>query len=362
MSAPTPGPVRWLCMKRGGRLVTCGSTSGVSTQMNLMQLFQQQLRMIGSFGCRMENMANAMQKMARGVVHPVIDTQVGFDDIDRGTGAHGGPPGVRQNRSQTGLNTVKLVVTRFVLALRRAKNWLVAQFLFGILALLKLLPARGAMRFTERAARMIGPHTARHKLALYNLKRAFPDKSEAEREAIARDMWGNMALLMAEYIFIDELVDHDLADGDGGYLIVDGVERFLDLRDNRRPFIVFTAHTGNFELLPIIAAKYGSTSQRSSAHPTTPLSQSGCFRRGAATWATSFHRWRVPPGTWPAHWKPAKASASWSIRSFKRARKPGFFGHDVHTNPLLAKLVRHFDCESSRPDPFACRTAASAWK
>ena len=67
--------------RRGGRLVTCGSTSGVSTQMNLMMLFQQQLRLIGSFGCRMENMANAMQKMASGLVQPVIDTEVGFDDI-----------------------------------------------------------------------------------------------------------------------------------------------------------------------------------------------------------------------------------------------------------------------------------------
>lgn len=70
-----------LCMKRGGRLVTCGSTSGVSTNMNLMMLFQQQLKLLGSFGCRMENMADAMQKMAQGVVHPVIDTIVGFDDI-----------------------------------------------------------------------------------------------------------------------------------------------------------------------------------------------------------------------------------------------------------------------------------------
>jgi len=70
-----------LCMKRGARLVTCGSTSGVSTNMNLMQLFQQQLKILGSFGCRMENMADAMQKMAHGVVHPVIDTIVGFDDI-----------------------------------------------------------------------------------------------------------------------------------------------------------------------------------------------------------------------------------------------------------------------------------------
>jgi alcohol dehydrogenase len=70
-----------LCLKRGGRLVTCGSTSGVSTQMNLMQLFQQQLKIFGSFGCRMENMADAMQKMAAGLVHPVIDTEVDFDGI-----------------------------------------------------------------------------------------------------------------------------------------------------------------------------------------------------------------------------------------------------------------------------------------
>ncbi|HWU64602.1 MAG TPA: zinc-binding dehydrogenase [Ensifer sp.] len=71
-----------LSMKRGGRLVTCGSTSGVSTEMNLMMLFQQQLKLLGSFGCRMENMANAMQKMAQGIVHPVIDTEVGFSEID----------------------------------------------------------------------------------------------------------------------------------------------------------------------------------------------------------------------------------------------------------------------------------------
>ena len=68
-------------LRRGGRLVTCGSTSGVSTEINLMMLFQQQLKLLGSFGCRMENMANAMQKMAAGLVQPVVDTEVGFDGI-----------------------------------------------------------------------------------------------------------------------------------------------------------------------------------------------------------------------------------------------------------------------------------------
>ncbi|MDP3895709.1 MAG: zinc-binding dehydrogenase [Mesorhizobium sp.] len=71
-----------LSLKRGGRLVTCGSTSGVSTTMNLMQLFQQQLKIFGSFGCRMQNMADAMAKMATGKVHPVIDTETRFDGID----------------------------------------------------------------------------------------------------------------------------------------------------------------------------------------------------------------------------------------------------------------------------------------
>ncbi|WP_208435756.1 zinc-binding dehydrogenase [Bartonella phoceensis] len=70
-----------LCMKRGARLVTCGSTSGITAPLNLMQLFQQQLKIFGSFGCRIENMQNAMQKMAQGIVHPVIDTIVEFDEI-----------------------------------------------------------------------------------------------------------------------------------------------------------------------------------------------------------------------------------------------------------------------------------------
>ena len=61
-----------LSLKRGGRLVTCGSTSGVSATMNLMQLFQQQYRIFGSFGCSMGNIREALAKMAAGL-HPVID-------------------------------------------------------------------------------------------------------------------------------------------------------------------------------------------------------------------------------------------------------------------------------------------------
>jgi NADPH:quinone reductase-like Zn-dependent oxidoreductase len=72
-----------LCLKRGGRLVTCGSTSGVSVQMNLMQLFQQQYRITGSFGCRIANMSQSLDKMAAGLT-PVIDTVLPLADFASG--------------------------------------------------------------------------------------------------------------------------------------------------------------------------------------------------------------------------------------------------------------------------------------
>ena len=70
-----------LSLRPGGRLVTCGSTSGVSADTNLMMLFQRQLRLIGSFGCRMSNLVDAMEKMAKGIAHPVVDSEIEFGDI-----------------------------------------------------------------------------------------------------------------------------------------------------------------------------------------------------------------------------------------------------------------------------------------
>jgi len=74
-----------LSLRMGGRLVTCGSTSGVSAETNLMMLFQRQLRIIGSFGASMRNVADGLAKMAGGL-RPVLDTVMpldGFEDALR---------------------------------------------------------------------------------------------------------------------------------------------------------------------------------------------------------------------------------------------------------------------------------------
>jgi len=72
-----------LSLKRGGRLVTCGATSGPMTNFNLMQLFQQQYKIFGSFGASMRNIRDSLVKMAGGML-PVIDTEVALADLERG--------------------------------------------------------------------------------------------------------------------------------------------------------------------------------------------------------------------------------------------------------------------------------------
>jgi alcohol dehydrogenase len=69
-----------LALKPGGRLVTCGATSGPTTTINLMQLFQRQYRIFGSFASSIRNIAESLDKMAAGM-EPVIDTEVPLSDV-----------------------------------------------------------------------------------------------------------------------------------------------------------------------------------------------------------------------------------------------------------------------------------------
>jgi alcohol dehydrogenase len=82
------GPDTWagslLSLKRGGRLVTCGSTSGISAETNLFHLFQQQIRITASFGATVRNLAESMHKMAIGEALPVIDSEIPLADFDKG--------------------------------------------------------------------------------------------------------------------------------------------------------------------------------------------------------------------------------------------------------------------------------------
>jgi KDO2-lipid IV(A) lauroyltransferase len=240
---------------------------------------------------------------------------------------------------------VKLFITRIVLALRNFQQWLVAQMMFGFLNFLKLFPADGAIRFADRMMRRLGRLTSRHRLMLTNLRNAFPEKSEAEIEEIALASWGNMGRLAAEYVFLDQLFDYDPEKSEPGRVEVSGVPIFLDLRDNPRPFIVFTGHTANFELLPVAGAAFGLTVTVLFRPPNNPYVAKKVFDFRSARMGKL-----VPSHAGSSFALARQLEAGQGVgvlvdQKFRKGLKGTFFGREVKTNPLVPKLVRQFDCE-----------------
>jgi len=72
-----------LVLKRGGRLVTCGSTAGPTVTINLMQLFQQQYKILASFGASIRNIRDSLSKIAAGM-SPIIDSEFALADFEQG--------------------------------------------------------------------------------------------------------------------------------------------------------------------------------------------------------------------------------------------------------------------------------------
>jgi Kdo2-lipid IVA lauroyltransferase/acyltransferase len=229
---------------------------------------------------------------------------------------------------------------------KRARDWLVAKTAFAVMGALRLLPADAGLGFADRAGRLLGPLAAsRHRIAIDNLSKAFPEKDAAWIRETAKRNWGQMGRVAAEYVFLDDLFDYDIDRPGAGRIEVAGAEIFEALKTSGRPAILFTAHLGCFELLPVAAAAYG-------------LEVTAMFRppnnRYIASRVLSARR------TKGGHLVPSKAGATWALatklgengkigvlvdQKFKRGAPTSFFGRPCRTNPLLPKLARQFDAD-----------------
>lgn len=238
----------------------------------------------------------------------------------------------------------EIFIRKLIVALRNARDWVIAQFFFAFIAILKLFPADKAIWFVAEAARGLGMLYPRTKLARDNLKQAFPEKSEKEIEAILSEMWANLGRVAAEYVYLDQIFDINEDDQSKGRVEITGAENFHKMKDNEGPVICFTGHTGNWELLPIASAVYG-------------LNIIALFRPPNNRYIAD--RVLSARTTAMGHLVPSKVGASWALANeleegktvgmlvdqfFRRGTEITFFDRQTMANPLLAKLVRQFDC------------------
>lgn len=71
-------------LKKGGRLVICGSTTGIEASTNLLLLFNNQIKIFGSFGGNFNNIVQSLELMSKYEILPVIDSELDLIDFEKG--------------------------------------------------------------------------------------------------------------------------------------------------------------------------------------------------------------------------------------------------------------------------------------
>lgn len=111
-----------------------------------------------------------------------------------------------------------------------------------IIALVRVLPLDTAREWSANTWRFLAPYGRRHRRALDNLAIAFPDKTLAEREAIALEMWGNLGRVMAETMLLDRILREPER------IIVETPALLKRYKGKIGPAVICSMHMGNWEL------------------------------------------------------------------------------------------------------------------
>ena len=149
---------------------------------------------------------------------------------------------------------------------RCLRHPLEAALAFLLLGLVRLVPADWASGFGGWLGRTLGPRLGVSRRARQNLELAFPGIARAERERILRGMWDNLGRMLFEYPHLGRL-----SHPDSGRVEVVNEAPIEAAYHAKRPGVYFGAHLGNFEVLPLYAARRGLILTAFARAPNNPL-------------------------------------------------------------------------------------------
>jgi KDO2-lipid IV(A) lauroyltransferase len=136
---------------------------------------------------------------------------------------------------------------------RRLRHWLAhpleAVGFGAVMAGLGLLPVDWSSGLCGAIARALGPRLPVSHHARRNLRHAFPALDDAAIERVVVGVWDNLGRVVGEYPHLRRLGAERVE--------VIGVEHLIPLREDGQPGICFSGHLGNWEILPVVAARHG---------------------------------------------------------------------------------------------------------
>jgi Kdo2-lipid IVA lauroyltransferase/acyltransferase len=213
-----------------------------------------------------------------------------------------------------------------------------------VFGLLRLLGPERSSNLGGRLTRLVGPLLPPHRTALANIREAFPGMPDDEVKRIALGAWENLGRTGAEYAHLHHLFDWDVDNPTSGRTEVDGIERFLALRDDGKPGLIFSAHLGNWELPAICAARYGLDTTAVFRAPNNPAARRivHSIRSGTMGGLAA-----AGPGASFAMREALDQGGHLGMlidQHFTRGVVTDFMGRPALTNPILGKFAKYFDC------------------
>ena len=218
------------------------------------------------------------------------------------------------------------------------KNYLQAALALLFIWIFRRLGLSLGAKLAGVAVLSFGRFTREHKLADVNMAAALPELTPQQRKNALRYMWHNIGHVLAEMAHMKRIVAQAER-----RLHVHGSEHLRTLKESGKPFVVVSAHTGNWEINMVVLQQMG-------------------FEAGAIYRASSnpiLDKWIVDQRAgYMSHQIPKGAEGSKQmIRLLKNGVSLGalvdqrlntgdpikFFGRSTHAPSAAVKLAHRFD-------------------
>jgi KDO2-lipid IV(A) lauroyltransferase len=201
----------------------------------------------------------------------------------------------------------------------------------------RALPMDGVSWALGRIAVAVGPLTRAHRTALLGLKIAFPDKTAAERERLARAQWENFGRYIGEFPLVDRITP------ERGRVEIDGFDRLRAIALSGRPAILISGHFSNIEVMAAAILSAGIVCDVTYRAANNPLVDARIIAGRARYGVRLF----APKGADGARSLLTSLAAGQSIailndQKYDAGTEGVFFGKPVRTNPAAARLARKY--------------------
>ncbi len=121
-------------------------------------------------------------------------------------------------------------------------EFIIICFLFFIF---KIIGRKLSNLFGSKIGLVLGPFFRSNKIIEYNLKKCFPEFSDAEISKTIRLMWSYYGRILSDYVFLNSIKKNK-----SKYIVqVEGENILSDIKNTSEPVIFISGHFDNFELM-----------------------------------------------------------------------------------------------------------------